>query len=165
MPTRTPTPTSSVLRSQPGRGHAAMGHHGNDRGHMAHRGQHTGPASADPRHRSAMRQLTVATGYVALGLLALTLLIGTANLLFRSRNPISSYLSRGVGTWAAGSSLAHLVVGLQVHGSGRIRDWQNYFTAPMAAASGPMASVWPTGPVLPYWSSLCGCWRFPTTPL
>ena len=39
----------------------------------------------------------VATGYVATGLLALTLLVGPANLLLRRRNPISSYLRRDAG--------------------------------------------------------------------
>lgn len=49
--------------------------------------------------RSFIRQFTVATGYIATGLLTLTLLIGPANLLLRRRNPVSSYLRRDVGTW------------------------------------------------------------------
>jgi sulfoxide reductase heme-binding subunit YedZ len=63
-----------------------------------------------------MRRLTTATGYVALGLLALTLLIGPANLLLRRRNPVSSYLTRDVGTWAAIVSVIHVIAGFQVHG-------------------------------------------------
>jgi sulfoxide reductase heme-binding subunit YedZ len=47
--------------------------------------------------RSFVQRFTVATGYLATGLLALTLLIGPANLLLRRRNPVSSYLRRDVG--------------------------------------------------------------------
>ncbi|MBI4321412.1 MAG: ferric reductase-like transmembrane domain-containing protein, partial [Chloroflexi bacterium] len=51
-----------------------------------------------------------------LGLLALTLLIGPANLLLRRRTPVSSYLTRDVGMWAAIVSVVHVIVGFQVHG-------------------------------------------------
>lgn len=74
-----------------------------------------------------MRQLTVATGYLALGLLALTLLIGPANLLLRKRNPVSSYLRRDLGMWTAIASVAHVIFGLQVHGTGRISGFLDYF--------------------------------------
>ena len=76
------------------------------------------------------RQLTVATGYIALPLLGMTLLVGPANLVLRRRNPISNYLSRDVGTWAATASVVHVIFGLHVHGAGRIRDFLNYFVAP-----------------------------------
>lgn len=66
--------------------------------------------------RGFMRRFTTATGYVATGLLALTLLIGPANLLLRRRNPVSSYLRRDVGTWTAIVSVVHVAAGLQVHG-------------------------------------------------
>jgi methionine sulfoxide reductase heme-binding subunit len=62
-------------------------------------------------------RFTTATGYVALGLLALTLLIGPANLLLRRRNPVSSYLRRDVGAWTAIVSVIHVIAGLFVHGS------------------------------------------------
>lgn len=61
-----------------------------------------------------MARITTATGYVALGLLALTLLIGPANLVLRRRLPISNYLSRDVGTWAAIGSVVHTIFALQV---------------------------------------------------
>ena len=77
-----------------------------------------------------MQQLTVATGYLALGFLALTLLIGPANLLLRRRNPVSSYLRRDVGIWTAMFSVVHVILGLQVHGTGQISDTLNYFFAP-----------------------------------
>jgi sulfoxide reductase heme-binding subunit YedZ len=78
----------------------------------------------------SMQQLTVATGYIALGFLALTLLIGPANLLLRRRNPISSYLRRDAGMWTAIFSVVHVIFGFQVHGSLTISGILNYFVAP-----------------------------------
>jgi methionine sulfoxide reductase heme-binding subunit len=78
--------------------------------------------------RISMSRLTVATGYLALGLLGLTLLIGPANLLFRRRNPVSSYLRRDVGAWTAIWSLVHVVVGFQGHGGG-VFGFVDYFVA------------------------------------
>jgi sulfoxide reductase heme-binding subunit YedZ len=75
----------------------------------------------------SMRRMTFATGYVALLLLGLTLLIGPANLLLRRRNPVSSYLRRDVGTWTAALSLVHVALGLQVHGGGQLFNVFNYF--------------------------------------
>jgi sulfoxide reductase heme-binding subunit YedZ len=72
---------------------------------------------------SFLRQSTVATGYLALGLLALTLLIGPASLLLRRRNPVSSYLRRDVGTWTAIASVLHVVLGFRVHGTGQVLDY------------------------------------------
>ncbi|MPZ24275.1 MAG: hypothetical protein GEU28_12210 [Dehalococcoidia bacterium] len=63
----------------------------------------------------SVRQFTFATGYVATGLLALTLLIGPGKLLLRRRNPVSDYLTRDVGTWAAIGSVVHVIFGLEVH--------------------------------------------------
>ena len=68
------------------------------------------------QNRGLMARFTTATGYVALVLLALTLLVGPANLLLRRRNPVSSYLRRDVGAWTAGVSVVHVVAGFQVHG-------------------------------------------------
>jgi sulfoxide reductase heme-binding subunit YedZ len=76
----------------------------------------------------SIRGFTVATGYVATGLLLLTLLIGPANLLLRRRNPVSSYLRRDVGAWAALFSVVHVVYGLQVHK--RLSDFVHYFVTP-----------------------------------
>ena len=64
-----------------------------------------------------VRQFTFATGYVATVLVALTLLIGPANLLLRRRRPISNYLARDVGTWAAVFSVVHVFYGVEVHSS------------------------------------------------
>lgn len=96
-----------------------------------HRGQIPGlsPTSEEVDDRSFERRLTTATGYVALALLALTLLIGPANLLLRRRNPVSSYLRRDVGAWTAAFSGVHVIVSLKVHGSGQIRDFLHFFVA------------------------------------
>jgi len=69
------------------------------------------------QNRGALGRLSTATGYIALGLLAFTLLIGPANLLLRRRNPVSSYLRRDVGVWTAIVSVVHVVLGLQTHGN------------------------------------------------
>jgi sulfoxide reductase heme-binding subunit YedZ len=66
--------------------------------------------------RMITARATMATGYIALGLVTFTLLIGPANLLLRRRNPVSNYLRRDAGAWAAVASVVHTIVGLQVHG-------------------------------------------------
>jgi sulfoxide reductase heme-binding subunit YedZ len=71
--------------------------------------------------------LTVATGYLALGLLALTLLIGPANLLLRRRNPLSSYLRRDVGAWTAIASIVHVIVGFQTQSGGGAFSFLDFF--------------------------------------
>jgi hypothetical protein len=78
--------------------------------------------------RVSTSRLTVATGYVALGLLALTLLIGPANLLLRRKNPVSSSLRRDAGTWTAIASVVHVVLGLQLHGRGSF-SFVDFFVA------------------------------------
>ncbi|MCZ7567640.1 MAG: ferric reductase-like transmembrane domain-containing protein [Ardenticatenaceae bacterium] len=82
------------------------------------------------QRRFFMTRVTDATGYVATGLLALTLLIGPANLLLRRRTPVSSYFRRDVGTWTAIFSVVHVIFGWQLHGGGRISAMLNYFFAP-----------------------------------
>jgi sulfoxide reductase heme-binding subunit YedZ len=72
-------------------------------------------------------RVTDATGYVATGLLGLTLLIGPANLLLRKRIPVSNYLRRDVGMWTAIFSVVHVIFGLEMHSGGRIFAMLNYF--------------------------------------
>ena len=71
--------------------------------------------AAQDQDPMSMARITTATGYVALGLLAFTLLIGPANLLLRRRNPVSNYLRRDAGAWTAMVSVLHVIVGLHVH--------------------------------------------------
>jgi sulfoxide reductase heme-binding subunit YedZ len=78
--------------------------------------------------RALMATFTTATGYVATGLLGLTLLIGPANLLLRRRNPVSTSLPRDAGTWAAIFSIVHVIAGLNVHGvAGDVFNFRLYF--------------------------------------
>jgi sulfoxide reductase heme-binding subunit YedZ len=60
-------------------------------------------------------RLSMATAYVSLGLLAVTLVIGPLNVLRRRPNPVSTDLRRDVGIWAGLVGIAHMLVGLQVH--------------------------------------------------
>lgn len=127
----------------------AMDHGGGQAGAMGHDGSRTGAVDDGERMEghSFNRRFTFATGYVALGLLALTLLIGPANLLLRRRNPVSNYLSRDAGMWAAIGSVVHVIFGLQVHGGGRIRDFLQYFIA-------PDGSLWTNSFGLANWTGL-----------
>jgi sulfoxide reductase heme-binding subunit YedZ len=78
--------------------------------------------------RSFESAFTLATGYVATVLLGLTLLVGPANLMLRRRMPVSTPLARDVGTWATITSLAHVIVGLKVHGNAsKTFSFVNYF--------------------------------------
>lgn len=123
-----------------------------DRGSMAHTGSmdhgngqartmdHGGGQSRPVGTRSFTQRLTAATGYVALSLLGITLLIGPINLLLRRRNPISSYLRRDTGLWTVIFSIVHVIAGLQVHGS--LSAFGNYFLAP---GGGPLLSSFGLG--------------------
>ena len=58
---------------------------------------------------------SMATAYVALVLLAITLCIGPWHVLNQRRAPLSIDLRRDFGIWAGLISLAHVAIGLQVH--------------------------------------------------
>lgn len=77
----------------------------------------------DPK--GALFKLSMATAYVSLWWLVVSLGIGPWNLLRRRRNPVSSYLRRDVGIWAGIVAAIHVVTGLQVHMGGRI--WAYFF--------------------------------------
>jgi sulfoxide reductase heme-binding subunit YedZ len=125
---RTPSATAHAgTAGVPSTGHASgptpAGAHGTDQA-----GQMDAGGMTDERAKSRLEQrLTVATGYVATGLLALTLLVGPANLLLRRRNPVSSYLRRDAGMWTAGFSIVHVFFGLQVHSAGQLSALLAYF--------------------------------------
>ncbi len=88
------------------------------------------PSSLAPGSKGFVSRLTRATGYVGLGLLALTLLVGPANLLLRRRNPVSSYLRRDMGTWTAAVSILHVIAGFQTgHGGSGISGVLDFFFA------------------------------------
>lgn len=116
-------------------GHAggpSPGHGGGQTPAPGHGGGQTGPMDPDEMTASRASQyftqrFTVATGYVATGLLTLTLLIGPANLLLRKRNPVSSYLRRDVGMWTAAFSVVHVIYGSLLHSGGQLAAFLNYF--------------------------------------
>lgn len=62
-----------------------------------------------------LERLVVASAYVGLILIGISLLIGPLNLLRRRPNPLSSDLRRDVGIWAGLVSLAHMLLGFQWH--------------------------------------------------
>jgi sulfoxide reductase heme-binding subunit YedZ len=79
-----------------------------------------------------LQRLTMITGYLGLGLLAITLLLGPANLILRRRNPVSTYLRRDVGIWTALFSIAHVICAVLAHvsyGSGVITSFLHFFVA------------------------------------
>ncbi|MBN9392535.1 MAG: ferric reductase-like transmembrane domain-containing protein [Chloroflexi bacterium] len=57
-----------------------------------------------------LEALAVGTGYVGLGLLALTLLIGPLNMLKVRKNPVNLNFRRDAGIWAGILSLLHVVL-------------------------------------------------------
>jgi sulfoxide reductase heme-binding subunit YedZ len=75
-------------------------------------------------------RLSMATAYVGLALLAVTLVIGPWNVLRGAPNPVSTNVRRDVAIWAGIVSLTHLVIGLLVHLRGSM--WK-YFVFPADA--------------------------------
>ncbi len=63
---------------------------------------------------------SMATAYVSMALLVVTLLNGPVNVLRGHRNPVSTDLRRDLGIWAGLIGLAHVVIGLQVHFRGKM---------------------------------------------
>ena len=72
-------------------------------------------------------KLSMATAYVGLALLAVTLAIGPLNVLRSLPNPVSTNVRRDVAIWAGIWSLVHVVPGLQMHLRGSM---ELYFFSP-----------------------------------
>ena len=81
-------------------------------------------------------QISMATGYGSLFLMALSLMIGPLNVLRRRANPVSGYLRRDIGIWAAILALAHVIAGLQVHADGKF--WLYFLPPPETHSSFPV---------------------------
>ncbi len=64
--------------------------------------------------------MTLGMGYVALILIALSLLIGPFRLLYKRANPVNVNLRRDVGIWAGLTGLLHVFFGLQLHNRGNL---------------------------------------------
>lgn len=73
---------------------------------------------------------SIATAYVALALLAATLVTGPYAVLKGRRHPTSNDLRRDLGIWAGGFGLAHFLIGLQVHLKHRYLYWFKEATSP-----------------------------------
>jgi len=133
-------------REHSGEEEASPPNHGRDQGNTTDRGaspsqpghersqsqiadseDQTESSDSGRQGRFFISRLTTATGYITTVLLAVTLLIGPANLLFRRRNPVSTYLRRDVGAWTAGFSIVHVIFGLQLHSGGSISLMLEYF--------------------------------------
>lgn len=72
-------------------------------------------------------RLSTATAYASLALLVFVLVLGPINVMRGRQNPVSSDLRRDAGIWAASLGIVHVVLGLQVHMSGRMA---HYFVYP-----------------------------------
>lgn len=121
-----PDASPPVARARHRRAHTETGHDGTGRrsvpaaesGSIA-RGEGIGDlgarTEADLARARTVQQLTVATGYLGVGLLGITLLLDPANLLLGWRNPVSSYLRRDVGIWAAVFGVLHVTLAVLIH--------------------------------------------------
>ncbi len=87
-------------------------------------------------------RLSLATGYVALALLVMTLSIGAFNVLRKKRNPVSTDWRRDVGIWCALVSLVHFIVGWNVHMKNR---YEYFFTEDWAIRFDPFGLANDTG--------------------
>lgn len=63
----------------------------------------------------AIFRWSMATGYVSLALLVITLVLGPLKLLSGNKYPKSNDLRRDFGIWSAVVGLVHVIVGIQVH--------------------------------------------------
>jgi sulfoxide reductase heme-binding subunit YedZ len=75
-------------------------------------------ASDDPVFRAS-----IATAYVALGLLIITLAFGPYAALRGRRYPVSADVRRDFGIWCGLVAIVHVVVGLQVHLRGKMWEY------------------------------------------
>ena len=68
-------------------------------------------------------EMSLATAYVGLALLSITLLLGPWNVLGGHPNPVSTHLRRDIGIWAALVAGLHVAVGFQSHFTGDLMRW------------------------------------------
>ncbi len=76
-----------------------------------------------PSPQSLIFRWSLATGYVGAALLAVTLSLGARKILRGRSNPVSTDLRRDIGIWCGILSIAHVIVGLNVH----MKSWTLYF--------------------------------------
>jgi sulfoxide reductase heme-binding subunit YedZ len=73
--------------------------------------------------KDAKFRWSMATAYVGLALIGLSLATGPLNVLRRRPNPVSTDLRRDIGIWAGIVSVLHFVIGWQVHMKHRYLYW------------------------------------------
>jgi len=76
-----------------------------------------------PSPQSRIFCWSLATGYVAAALLAITLSLGAWKILRGRSNLVSTDLRRDIGIWCGVLSIAHVIIGLNVH----MKSWTLYF--------------------------------------
>jgi sulfoxide reductase heme-binding subunit YedZ len=76
-----------------------------------------------PSPQSLLFRWSLATGYIGAALLAVTLSLGVWKIWRGQSNPVSTDLRRDIGIWCGVLSIAHVVVGLNVH----MKNWALYF--------------------------------------
>ncbi|HLF35074.1 MAG TPA: ferric reductase-like transmembrane domain-containing protein [Cyclobacteriaceae bacterium] len=69
--------------------------------------------------------ITDATGYISLILLVITLILGPLNILFKRKNPVSTYFRRDLGIYGGSLAVVHSAAGLFVHLRGK--PWLYFF--------------------------------------
>jgi sulfoxide reductase heme-binding subunit YedZ len=70
--------------------------------------------------RDAITFITQTSGYISLVILAVSLIIGSLNLLLKYINPISTYLRRDIGISGGILAVVHSITGLFVHLRGKM---------------------------------------------
>lgn len=77
-------------------------------------------------NRDIITYITDVTGYLSIVGIAISLIIGSVNLLLNYKNPISTYFRRDLGITAGTLAVIHSITGLFVHLRGK--NWQYFFT-------------------------------------
>ncbi len=72
------------------------------------------------KNTEAIQFITDVTGYVSIFLLALSLVLGSINLLLKRKNSVSTYLRRDIGIFGGVLAVVHSVTGLFVHLRGKM---------------------------------------------
>jgi sulfoxide reductase heme-binding subunit YedZ len=75
------------------------------------------------RSTDSLFRASMATAYVGLFLLVATLAFGPVAAFRRRRYPVTTDVRRDTGIWAAIVSMAHVVIGLQVHVRGKMWEY------------------------------------------
>ena len=70
--------------------------------------------------RDTITFITQTSGYISLVILAVSLIIGSLNLLLKYKNPISTYLRRDIGISGGILAVVHSITGLFVHLRGKM---------------------------------------------